>query len=146
MKKSAILLLCFLIGIGILMYGFLFEQGVSAETPERQFAQEVLKSDWDGKWKCNLDGRTAEVEFSYESTENRVFGYISDSGGEKKAFGERKLDNSDLLSSRRDHMLPLLYDGKVKWMLMMHTWDRSYASGYTYWEGIPFGLQCHKES
>jgi hypothetical protein len=127
MKRLVILLLCFLMGMGILMYSVLFEKGVDAKTPERQFAQEVLKSDWDGKWKCNLDGRIAEVEFSYESDEDRVFGYISDSGGERKAFGERKLYKSDLLSSRRDHMLPLLYDGKVKWMLIVATHNTNHS-------------------
>jgi hypothetical protein len=148
MKRIVILLLCFLMGMGILMYGFPFKQGVDAKTPERKFAQEVLKSDWDGKWKCNLNGQIVEAEFEYQSTTNKVHGNISDSGGKSKTFGERDLDKSDLPSSRLDHMLPLLYDGNKtdKWMLMMHTGDRSYASGYASLERIPFGLQCHKES
>jgi hypothetical protein len=146
MKKTTTWLSYTLIGITTASYCLSIEPGVYAQTPERQSPQDVLKSDWDGTWDCNLDGRSAVVEFSYESTEDRVFGRISDNGGEWIDFGERKLDGSDLRSSRRDHMLPLLYNGKVKWMLMMHTWERNYASGYTYWEGIPFGLQCHKRS
>lgn len=54
---------------------------------------------------------------------------------------ERGFDSGDLASSWRDHMLPLLYNGTDKWMLIMHTWNHKYASGYTTWSGIPFGLQ-----
>ena len=146
MKKVTILLLYTLIGVSTVTFCLLIKRGVYAQEPVRQYPTDVLKSDWEGKWDCNLDGRPAVVQFSYDSVENRVFGRISDNGEPWVDFGQRNLDKSDLRTSRRDHMLPLLYNSKVKWMLMMHTWNRNYASGYTYWEGIPFGLQCQRQS
>lgn len=41
-------------------------------------------------------------------------------------------------------MLPVRYNNTDNWMLIMHTGDRNYVSGYTTWNGIPFGLQCRK--
>lgn len=144
MKRNIASIFCVL-GIGTFIICLSIEQETYAQSPVRKNSTDVLKSDWEGTWKCNLDGRQATVEFTYDPSSNRVYGNVSDSNGPTLPLGERKLNKFDLVSSRRDHMLPLRYNSEVNWMLMMHTWDRNYASGYTYWQGMPFGFQCKKE-
>jgi hypothetical protein len=144
-KQNLAKIFCLLI-ICAFVACLLIGQVTYAQPPKRSNPTDVLKSDWEGVWNCNLDGRQARVEFIYDSSSKRVYGNVSDSNGPTLALGERKLNQFDLKSSRRDHMLPLRYNSEVNWMLMMHTWDRNYASGYTYWQGIPFGFQCKRES
>jgi hypothetical protein len=145
-KQNIANIVCVLIIGYVFITRLLIGQVIYAKIPTRSSSTDVLKSDWEGVWNCNLDGRPARVEFIYDSGSNKVYGNVSDSNGPTVALGERKLNKLDLKSSRQDHRLPLLYNSKVNWMLMMHTWDRNYASGYTYWQDIPFGFQCKRES
>ena len=116
----------------------------------------VILSDWQGTWNCNLDGRSAVLKL--QLLEKRVFvdfvgstyselfvsGQFSDSGGAWKHVTQRSFNSGDLASSRRDHMLPLIYENRDNWMLIMHTGNRNYISGYTTWNGSVFGMQCRR--
>jgi hypothetical protein len=116
----------------------------------------VILPDWAGQWNCNLDGRSAVLQLYLANTSvcngnicqitigTRIAGRISDNGGAWRLIEQRSFNSGDIASSRRDHMLPLRYNNTDNWMLIMHTGDRNYASGYTTWNGIPFGLQCRK--
>ncbi|GAB4181543.1 MAG: hypothetical protein Fur006_16670 [Coleofasciculaceae cyanobacterium] len=116
----------------------------------------VILSDWQGTWNCNLDGRLAVLKL--QLLEKRVFvdfvgstyselfvsGQFSDSGGAWKHVTQRSFNSGDLASSRRDHMLPLIYENRDNWMLIMHAGNRNYISGYTTWNGSVFGMQCRR--
>lgn len=116
----------------------------------------VILPDWAGRWSCNLDGRPAVIELNLANTTTcqgnicqttigtRIAGRISDNGGPWVPIEQRSFSSGDLASSRRDHMLPLRYNNTANWMLIMHTANRNYTSGYTTWNGIPFGLQCRR--
>lgn len=114
-------------------------------------------SDWTGFWECNLDGRPALLSLGREDLyrdlgggisslchDCTIGGEISDNGGPWTRVEKRSLTNDDPPASVTDHLLPLLLNGQDHWLLMIHTWDRTYASGYTTWNGRPYGLQCRK--
>ncbi|MBE9200036.1 MULTISPECIES: DUF6006 family protein [unclassified Nodularia (in: cyanobacteria)] len=116
----------------------------------------VILPDWAGKWRCNLDGRQAVLELGLGDTRickdglctttagTRIAGRVSDNGGPWVSIEQRAFAAGDPPSSRRDHILPLRYKNTDNWLLIMHTMNRNIASGYTSWNGIPFGLQCRK--
>jgi len=147
--------------LGLSTLGFaagciLLAQGANATTYGRRNPTDVIPPDWVGRWNCNLDGRNALLELNLADTTvcsgnvcsttagTRIAGRISDNGGAWVPIEQRAFTGGDISSSRRDHMLPLRYNNRDNWMLMMHTWNRNFASGYTTWNGIPFGLQCRK--
>jgi hypothetical protein len=114
-------------------------------------------SDWAGFWECNLDGRPALLALGRENLyedlgggigsicfDCTIGGEISDNGGSWIRVEKRSLTADDPPASVTDHLLPLLYNGQDHWLLMIHTWDRNFASGYTTWNGRPYGLQCRK--
>jgi hypothetical protein len=114
-------------------------------------------SDWTGLWACNLDGRKALLSLGrmdlYQDlgggisslcSDCTIGGEISDNGGPWRQVEKRSLTANDPPASVTDHLLPLLYNGEDHWLLVIHTWDRDYASGYTTWSGRPYGLQCQK--
>ncbi len=133
-----------------------FNQGAEATIYVRPNPWTVILPDWAGRWNCNLDGRQAVLELNLANTtvcqgnicsttiSTRIAGRISDNGRPWVPIEQRSFNSGDIASSRRDHMLPLRYNNTDNWMLIMHTGDRNYASGYTTWNGIPFGLQCRK--
>lgn len=133
-----------------------FAKGADATLYVRPTPTTVILPDWEGRWNCNLDGRSAVIELNLANTTickdgicqttigTRIAGRVSDNGGSWLPIEQRSFGSGDLASSRRDHMMPLLYNKQDKWMLIMHTFNRNYASGYTTWNGIPFGLQCRK--
>lgn len=135
---------------------FLLAQGADATIYARRNPTDVIPPDWEGRWTCNLDGRPAVLELRLADTTvcegnvcrktigTRIAGRISDNGGAWIPIEQREFAPGDLSTSRRDHLLPLRYDKTDNWMLIMHTWNRNFASGYTTWNGIPFGLQCRK--
>lgn len=113
---------------------------------------------WLGTWKCNLDGRSAIIRFKLEDNVvcrgnickkqigTKLVGHISDNGGPWRRLERRRLDSNDPpASGAKDHILPLRYNGRDNWLLIMHTWNRKFASGYTTWRGKPYGLQCRKD-
>ncbi|MBF2014710.1 MAG: hypothetical protein IGS23_05770 [Rivularia sp. T60_A2020_040] len=129
----------------------------SATTYGRRNPTDVILPDWVGTWNCNLDGRRAVLELSLGNTVTdngngtssvtvgtKIYGRISDNGGSWVNLEQRTLTSNDPSTRRRDHILPLKYNNRDNWLLMMHTFNRKYASGYTTWSGIPFGLQCQK--
>ena len=114
-------------------------------------------SDWTGIWECNLDGRLALLSLGrmdlYQDlgggisslcSDCTIGGEISDNGGPWVQVEKRPLTSDDPPASVTDHLLPLLYNDQEHWLLMLHTWDTNYASGYTTWSGRPYGLQCQK--
>ncbi len=130
--------------------------GVNATTYGRRNPTDVILPDWAGKWNCNLDGRQAVLELNLADTRvckngvctttagTRIAGRVSDNGGAWVSIEQRAFAAGDPQSSRRDHILPLRYKNTDNWLLIMHTMNRNIASGYTSWNGIPFGLQCRK--
>jgi hypothetical protein len=113
---------------------------------------------WNGQWNCNLDGRSATIEFWRERIPDecangicrRTFGTIfrgrvSDNGGKWVALEMRSPNQNDPPNSNSPHVLPLRYNNTDDWLLMVHTWDYNFASGYTTWQGRPYGLQCRKK-
>lgn len=149
-----------LMGISLLILttsNLVSTQNAQATTYGRRNPTDVILPDWQGRWNCNLDGRNAVLELRLgdlvrdngDGTQSivhgvKIVGRIRDNGGAWVPVEQRNFTPSDLASSRRDHMLPLRYNNQDNWMLMMHTWNRRYASGYTTWNGIPFGFQCQK--
>ena len=136
MRKRKVHWMLLGVGMSILLTGLPLELDARAET--------ISPSDWEGTWNCNLDGRPAVLIF--EVNGSTVTGRINDSNRGWVTLVERDFDGSDPSSSRSDHLLPLLYNNTEHWLLMMHTWNSNYASGYTRWQGIPFGLQCQRSS
>ncbi len=133
-------------------------QRADATLYARQNPTDVILPDWVGRWNCDLDGRPATLELRLANTTvcngdicrttvgTRIAGWIGDNGGSWAPIEQRAFAAGDLSSSRRDHILPLRYNNTDNWMLIMHTWNRNFASGYTTWNGIPFGLQCQKSN
>ncbi|MEL7354362.1 MAG: DUF6006 family protein [Cyanobacteria bacterium P01_A01_bin.116] len=137
--------------------GIAFAHSVQAATYARPTQTSVIPPDWVGTWDCNLDGREAVIRLGIDSRRGcdgdfctttpgagPIAGNVSDGGGNWVPIRERSRNSNDLDTSRNDHTLPLRYNGTDDWMLIMHTWNRDFASGYTTWRGIPFGLQCSK--
>lgn len=134
----------------------LFTQSAYATTYGRRNPTDVIPPDWTGRWNCNLDGRPAVLELNLANTTvcngnicsttfgTRIAGRISDNGGPWVGIEQRAFAAGDPPTARTDHMLPLRYNNTANWMLMMHTWNRNFASGYSTWNGIPFGLQCRR--
>lgn len=122
----------------------------------RRSPTDIIPPDWVGKWNCNIDGRSAVLELSLVDTTiceggvcrttsgTGIAGRFSNNGGAWMPIEQRDFAPGDPSTSRRDHMLPLRYNNTDNWMLMIHTWNRNFASGYTTWNGIHFGLQCRK--
>jgi hypothetical protein len=116
----------------------------------------VILPDWVGNWTCNLDGRPATMQLWLGNTQTcngnvcsitvgtRIDGRISDNGGPWRSLGQRSFTSADPASSRRDHILPLRYNNTDNWLLIMHTFNRNFISGYTTWNRIPFGFQCRR--
>jgi hypothetical protein len=131
------------------------EQQVNATLYNRQKETDVILPDWEGRWQCNLDGRQAILELKLTDSREcqgdtctttsgtKIAGRVRDQGT-WKPVEQRSFNSNDPSSSRRDHMLPLRHNNSNNWLLMMHTWDRNYISGYTSWQGIPFGIQYEK--
>ncbi len=121
----------------------------------RENPNDVIPPDWVGTWYCNLDGRGAQIIFDLRQEHvcngdecvtgsYKLFGMISDSGGPWRSLNQRDYDSHDMLTSREDHLLPLKFEDENHWMLMMHTLDRNYVSGYTRWDNAPYGIQCSR--
>lgn len=127
-----------LVGIGTAILATGLPIGLSTR------AETISSSNWQGNWSCNLDGRSAVLILATNG--GRVAGRINDNNRGWVTLVQRNLDSNDPSSSRLDHLLPLLYNNTDHWMLMMHTWNSNYASGYTTWKGIPFGLQCRRSN
>ena len=151
--------LCTVLGLGAIALGaayVILAPKADATIYARSNPTDVIPPDWVGRWNCNLDGRAAVIEFKLgndircngnvcsTTAGTKLVGRISDNGGEWKPLEQRNFTPSDPPTTRQDHLLPLRYNNTDNWMLMMHTWNRNFASGYTVWNGIPFGLQCRK--
>lgn len=156
MNKIMVRSILGLSAIAVALGGVFLAKGADATLYVRKNPTDVILPDWVGKWNCNLDGRSAVIELGLANTTvcngnicsttsgTRIAGRVSTNGGAWVPIEQRAFVSTDLPSSRLDHMLPLRYNKTDNWMLMMHTWDRNFASGYTTWSGIPFGLQCRK--
>lgn len=108
-------------------------------------ASPVTPHDWVGEWKCNIDGRTGILKLELADRGSYpLVGAVSDSDGDWKSVTMRRLTSSDPPTERVDHLLPLRFGSKSNLLFMMHTWDRNYASGFGYYEGVPYGRQCRK--
>lgn len=148
---------CGLSAISIAVSSLIVIPVAKATTYGRRKPTDVIPPDWVGRWNCNLDGRKAVLELRLGNTVRdngngtqtithgtKIYGRISDNGGRWVNIEQRKFTNNDPNTRRRDHILPLKYNNRDNWLLIMHTFNRKYASGYTTWSGIPFGLQCRK--
>ncbi len=92
---------------------------------------------WIGTWLCNHDGRPATIIFN---SINPVRGRVNIAYGGWTDIEERTSNSKDVPNSNQAHILHLSGD----WLLMRHGWDANYASGYSIWNGVPFGLQCRR--
>jgi hypothetical protein len=138
--------------------GFMLETVLVTSAVATQWTRvkptDVIPPDWEGTWKCNGDGRAFEITLKLEQVINCNGGICTNTGtyvvkgqaasgnGPAKTLEQSSFGASDPASTRKDHLLPLRFEDGNNWILMMHTWDRRYASGYTNWDNIPFGLQC----
>jgi hypothetical protein len=141
------------IGISSLSFAV---QPAQATTYARPTPTTVILPDWAGTWNCNLDGRPAVMQLWLANTRTcngsicsitygtRIDGRISDNSGPWRSLNQRNYTSGDLASSRRDHMLPVQFNNTDNWLLLMHTGNRNFISGYTTWNRIPFGFQCRR--
>ncbi len=125
-------------------------------------AQSSNQPEWIGRWTCNLDGRPAILELSGNTDPNtcwydeeacgflctliggtNVAGRFSDDGGPWKTIYTRPFYRDQGELKRYEHIIPLEVD-KEPWLLLMHTWDKNYMSGYTTWHDRVFGIQCNR--
>jgi len=123
--------------------------------------QSANRPDWSGKWNCNLDGRPAIIELTGNldpntcsvtdkgnlctliGSGNNVAGRLSDNGGAWQTIYTRPFFPKQGEQPEYDHIIPLELNNQP-WLLLRHTWDQRYMSGYTIWEGRAFGIQCHR--
>lgn len=115
---------------------------------------------WLGRWMCNLDGRNSTLEFFAldepnvscsgdicTSTSGNVTlaGVAIDASGSRKSLALRPLNAKDPKANNGTQILALSYNRTDDWLLLLHTWDKRYASGFTTWNGNIYGLQCKKQ-
>jgi len=74
---------------------------------------------------------------------NNVAGRLSDNGGAWQTLSVRPFFRERGERREYDHIIPLELNNQP-WLLLRHTWDQRYMSGYTIWEGRAFGIQCHR--
>lgn len=123
----------------------------------RRNPTDVILPDWQGKWNCNLDGRQTQLDFQLGGStlcQGNICEYVYKLAGRMSGLSEgdtplepRDYGRGDPPTARLDHLLPLSFktrDGWLPMLLMMHTGNRDYSSGYVTWNGIPYGIQCHK--
>jgi hypothetical protein len=160
MNKTTARWLCALGGVVVVAICIVFgqqTQGTELNSDIRRNPTDIILPDWRGKWDCNLDGRQTTVEFRLvEDTfcqgnicQNifKITGRMIDTGGTETPLEPRDYGEGDPPTARLDHLLPLRFKSNEGWLpmlLMMHTGNREYASGYVRWNAIPFGIQCRK--
>ncbi|MGB7443949.1 MAG: hypothetical protein WA919_23035 [Coleofasciculaceae cyanobacterium] len=117
---------------------------VAITLPFTQKAEAITPSDWQGSWTCNFDGQQQPLQITFRQHYNLVIGQI---GSNAWALQQREFDSSsDPPTSRKDHVLPLLYrTNNEKWFLMLHTWNTNYASGFSRWRGSVYGMFCTRQ-
>lgn len=126
-------------------------------------AQSVNQAEWSGRWSCNLDGRPAVIELTGNrdpntclfdkqagefvctliGTSTNVAGRLSDNGGSWQTIYTRPFYPERGELPKYNHVIPLRLNNEP-WLLLMHTWNKRYMSGYTTWRGRAFGIQCNR--
>ena len=101
---------------------------------------QITPSDWVGTWSCNNDGHPP-VQVTFWPSNGTVYGKIDN---DYYALMPRRFEYYiDPSTWRGDHVLPLtLKSNNTRWFLVMHTWDKRYASGFSRWNYTVFGLTC----
>ena len=156
MKRLRSLLIVWLVSIFVISC-LIFTTLISSNVK----AQSANKPDWIGRWICNLDGRPAIIELTGNRDPNTCFitngetictlmgsttnvaGKLSDNGGAWQTIYTRPFFPKQGEQPEYDHIIPLELNNQP-WLLLRHTWDQRYMSGYTIWEGRAFGIQCHR--
>ncbi|AFZ13644.1 hypothetical protein Cri9333_2798 [Crinalium epipsammum PCC 9333] len=132
-------------------------QGSELNSGSRRNPTDVILSDWQGRWDCNLDGRQTTLDFKLieqsfcqgNICQNafKVTGQMIDGNTVVSELESREYGPGDPPTARLDHLLPMRFKSTEEWLpllLMMHTGNRNYASGFVRWNGIPYGLQCQR--
>jgi hypothetical protein len=113
------------------------------------FSAEMAQSapEWSGGLTCNLDGRPAVLELEGITSLNwcwldkergymctrageLVAGRLSDNGGPWQPIETRPFYPDRGEKREYTHIIPLRLNNEP-WLLLMHTWDNRYMSGYT---------------
>ncbi len=132
-------------------------QGAEPNTVNRRNPTDVILPDWQGKWDCNLDGRQTQLDLQLVEDKFcegnicqnvfKIAGRMIEAQGSEVPIEQRDYGRGDIPTARLDHLLALNFKSSSGWLpmlLIMHTGNRQYASGYVRWNGIPYGIQCHK--
>lgn len=127
-----------------------------------EMARSVDPPKWSGRWTCNLDGRPAVLELTGNIDPNwcwldkeaceflctligsdTVAGRLSDNGWPWQTIYTRPFYPESSEKPEYEHVIPLELNNEP-WLLLMHTWNKNYMSGYTTWHGRAFGIQCNR--